>query len=106
AIAYSKLALTGAIQNGDLAGSIAYGKLSLSGGIVNNDISSAAGITYGKLNLAGSIVNADISNSAAIATSKINVTFPSGTLVGTTDSQTLSSKTLTKPIINGSVQGL
>src|SRR3990167_1218017 len=53
-----------------------------------------------------SIVNADISGSAAIATSKINATFPSGTIVGTTDTQTLYTKTLTKPTINGSVQGV
>lgn len=49
------------------------------------------------------IVNADISAGAAIATSKINATFPTGAIVGTTDTQTLSGKTLTKPIVNGSV---
>lgn len=54
----------------------------------------------------GDITNANISNSAAISTSKINATFPSGAIVGTTDSQTLSSKVLTKPTINGSVQGV
>lgn len=105
AIAYSKLSLAGSIQNSDLAGGITYSNLSLGGNIKNADISGSAGITYGKLSLAGSIVNADISNSASIATSKINVTFPSGTIVGTTDTQTLSNKTLTKPTINGSVQG-
>lgn len=57
----------------------------------------------------GGITNANISASAAIATSKINVTFPSGTIVGTTDTQTLTNKTLTtptltKPTVNGSVQ--
>lgn len=50
----------------------------------------------------GSITNANISGTAAIATSKINATFPSGTIVGTTDSQTLSSKTLSNPTVNGS----
>lgn len=55
-------------------------------------------------NYNGGITNANIDPSAAIATSKISATFPSGTIVGTTDSQTLSSKTLTKPTVNGSVQ--
>lgn len=40
----------------------------------------------------GNITNANISSSAAIATSKINTTFPSGTIVGTTDTQTLTNK--------------
>jgi len=94
AIAYSKLALTGAILNADLAGSIAYSKLSLTGSIVNADISSSAAIAYSKLaltgailnadlagsiaysklSLGGSIVNSDISSSAAIAYSKLNLT--------------------------------
>lgn len=47
---------------------------------------------------APAIMNADIASNAAIATSKINATFPTGTMVGTTDTQTLTNKTLTSPI--------
>lgn len=69
--------------------------------ITNAQINASAGIVYSKLNLTSGIVNADISASAAIATSKINATFPSGTIVGTTDTQTLTNKTLTSPTITG-----
>jgi len=69
AIVYSKLALTGAILNADLAGSIAYSKLSLTGAILNADL--AGSIAYSKLVLTTSIVNGDISASAAIARSKL-----------------------------------
>lgn len=48
----------------------------------------------------GGITDANISNSAAISTSKINKTFPSGAIVGDTDIQTLTQKTLTAPTIN------
>lgn len=40
AIAYSKLALTGAILNADLAGSIAYSKLVLTGSVVTGDLTA------------------------------------------------------------------
>lgn len=66
AIAYSKLALTGAILNADLAGSIAYNKLSLGTSIVNSDISLTAAIAVSKL--------------AALTTSKAVVTDASGFL--------------------------
>jgi hypothetical protein len=69
AIAYSKLALTGAILNADLAGSIAYSKLALTGAILNADL--AGSIAYGKLTLTGSVVNADIGAAAAIAVNKL-----------------------------------
>lgn len=93
------------IVNADIAGgaAIAYAKLNLAAAIQNSDL--AGGITYSKLSLSGGIVNGDISNTAAIATSKLALGI-SGSVVGTTDTQTLSSKTLTKPIINGSQQGL
>jgi len=88
AIAYSKLALTGAILNADLAGSIAYSKLSLTGSILNADLAgsiAASKITGTAITAAdsgtvtstmiadGTIVNADISASAAIAYSKLNL---------------------------------
>lgn len=47
----------------------------------------------------GNITNANIAASAAIALSKIS-TGLSGSIVGTTDTQTLTNKTLTSPTIN------
>lgn len=47
AIAYSKLALTGAILNADLAGSIAYSKLTLTASIVSGDISGSISVLKG-----------------------------------------------------------
>jgi len=71
-IAYSKLSLTAAILNADLAGSIAYSKLSLTGAVLNADL--AGSIAYSKLSLAGALLNADINASAAIAYSKLTLT--------------------------------
>lgn len=68
AIAYSKLNLTGAILNADLAGSIAYAKLSLTGAILNADL--AGSIAYSKLVLTGAVLNADLAGS--IADSKLS----------------------------------
>lgn len=64
AIAYSKLALTGAILNADLAGSIAYSKLSLTGAILNADLAGA--ITDSKLVTIST--GGKVSNSATTAT--------------------------------------
>lgn len=74
---------------------------------VDGDTLTAAQLNaeFNNLLNAPGIVNADISAGAAIAVSKI-ATGLSGSLVGTTDVQTLSFKTLTKPTINGSLQGL
>lgn len=50
----------------------------------------------------GGITNANISSSAAISVSKIN-TGVTGSLVGTSDTQTLTNKTLTSPTITSPV---
>lgn len=70
------------------------------GNITNANIASGAAIAASKLDLAGQITNAMIANAAGIAISKIN-TGLSGSLVGTTDTQTLTNKTLTTPRITG-----
>lgn len=51
------------------------------------------------------IVDADISGSASISLSKINLGI-SGSLVGTSDTQTLTNKTITKPTLQAFVQNV
>lgn len=76
AIAYSKLALTGAILNGDLAGSIAYSKLVLTGSITNADL--AGSIAYAKLVLTGSVTGTDLVSSIALAGNPTTTTQTAG----------------------------
>jgi len=65
AIAYSKLNLTGVVENADLAGSIAYSKLSLTNSIVSGDL--AGSIAVGKIAIAtGSIMLGTASVGAAL----------------------------------------
>jgi len=71
AIAYSKLNLTGAVLNADLAGSIAYSKLNLTGAIVNADLASgvdASKLTTGTMPVArlgtGNVDTTHIANDA------------------------------------------
>ena len=64
------------------------------GSISNANIGASAGIAYSKLTLTDSIVNADINSSAAIAAGKLDLGI-SGNVVGDTDTQTLTNKTLT-----------
>lgn len=65
AIAYSKLSLTGAILNADLAGSIAYSKLTLTNSIVAGDLASNA-VTTAKITDAN-VTTAKINNAAVTA---------------------------------------
>ncbi len=91
-IAYSKLILTGAILNADLAGSIAYSKLILTGAILNADL--AGSIAYSKLILSGAILNADLAGSiahskmVAVTASKALVSDASGFVAAATTSTT------------------
>ena len=88
-IAYSKLNLTGAILNADLAGSIEYAKLVLTGAILNADL--AGSIAYSKLSLTGAILNADLAGS--IDATKINTGVVSNTEFNTLDGVTSAIQT-------------
>jgi hypothetical protein len=90
AIAYSKLALTNSIVNGDITASaittskVADGTITsakiFDGTIVNADVSPAAAIAYSKLALTNSIVTGDLTNSS-VTVGKISAT---GTASATT----------------------
>ncbi len=90
AIAYSKLALTNSIVNGDITASaittskVADGTVTsakiFDGTIVNTDVSPAAAIAYSKLNLNNSIVTSDLTNNS-VTVGKISAT---GTASATT----------------------
>jgi hypothetical protein len=120
AIAYSKLALASSIVDADVSGTaaIAYSKLNLATSIVDADISSSAAIAWSKVSKTGSNLtdidtrshtsltdigtntHGDIDNHIA-ATSAHGV---SGSVVGTTDTQTLDNKTLASPAITSFAQ--
>ncbi len=55
----------------------------------------------------GSLIKAATSTGVLTATSGVigAVTAPSGTIIGTTDTQTMSNKTLTSPVVNGTITG-
>jgi len=63
------------------------------GAIVNADVDAAAAIDYSKLALTGAVLDADLAGS--IAAAKIT-----NTAVTLSDTQTLTNKTLTSPVIN------
>jgi len=67
--------------------------------VTYTDINGNFDTVYNEFN--GNIDNTNIKASAGIAASKLDAT-----VVTTTGSQTLSNKVLTKPTVNGSVQGL
>jgi hypothetical protein len=122
--------IAGSIDNSHIAvaAAIAYSKLNLSGSIVNADISPTAAIQYSKLNVSGSIVDSDLSASAGVSLSKLatltasralqtsagGVIEPSsvtstelaklsgisGNITTDSNTQTLTNKTLTAPVIN------
>jgi len=99
---------TAARWNGEFAALAAV----INGDIDNANIAAAAGIAYSKLDLSLGIVNADVSASAAVAYSKLNLTGSvlSGDLAFTaideTSVQTMSNKTLTKPVLDGLTLGI
>ncbi|VXB35314.1 conserved exported hypothetical protein [Flavobacterium sp. 9AF] len=90
AIAYSKLALSNSIVNGDLtANSVTTSKVAdgtvttnkiFDNTILNADINAAAGIAYSKLNLSNSIQSGDLTASS--------VTIPKISATGTADNTT------------------
>lgn len=122
AIAYSKLNLSNAIQNSDVSPSaaIAYSKLNLAGSITNADVSPSAAIAAEKIAIApsGTLLADNVEDAlyelqaeidtkaddaefdAHVAATRAHGIQSGSAIVGTTDAQTLSNKTLNSPVIN------
>ena len=124
AIAYSKLALTGAVVSADLAGSIDATKIA-DGSVTSTEFQYINTLSSNAQTQIDAIISADISTldddnftlrdnstttkkaqfqcSGISADTTRTFTFPdaSMTLVGTAATQTLTNKTLTSPVIDG-----
>lgn len=124
AIAYSKLALTGAVVSADLAGSIDATKIA-DGSVTSTEFQYINTLSSNAQTQIDAIISADISTldddnftlqdnstttkkaqfqcSGISADTTRTFTFPdaSTTLVGTGATQTLTNKTLTSPVIDG-----
>ena len=124
AIAYSKLALTGAVVSADLAGSIDATKIA-DGSVTSTEFQYINTLSSNAQTQIDAIISADISTldddnftlqdngtttkkaqfqcSGISADTTRTFTFPdaSMTLVGTAATQTLTNKTLTSPVVDG-----
>jgi len=124
AIAYSKLALTGAVVSADLAGSIDATKIA-DGSVTSTEFQYINTLSSNAQTQIDAIISADISTldddnftlrdngtttkkaqfqcSGISADTTRTFTFPdaSTTLIGTGTTQTLTNKTLTSPVIDG-----
>lgn len=105
AIAYSKLALTGAVLNADLAGSIAYSKLSLSNSIVNADIAVAAAIAVNKL-AALSLSAAVVTNGSGFLDSSVTTSAEIAFVSGVTSAIQTQLNTITSNSVNTTLSNL
>jgi hypothetical protein len=100
AIAYSKLNLTGAVLNADLAGSIAYSKLNLTGAVLNADLAgSIADTKLSTISTAGKVSNSATTATSANTVSAIVARDSSGNF-------TAGTATLTGANVNTGASGL